>query len=143
MRDFNKEIIFDPIREARRYVNNARDVLREHGKLDAETGRYEDPKYVKAAGHYLWSGVLIALEAAFHVEENKAKKKGEDNRVSIYDYTDAVARRDRKLLGWVSDGYQIMHLYMGYDGIGAKKVCMSGFQLANTIIDKCESMLVA
>lgn len=143
MRDINKEIKTDPFAEARRYVKNAHDTLRDHGKLNTETGRYEDPKYVKAAGHYLWSGVLIAMEAVFHVKENKAKKKGEDNRVSIYDYTDVVARCDRKLLGWVTDGYQVMHLCMGYDGIGDKKFCMIGFQLANTIIDRCETLMAA
>lgn len=141
MRDFDKEIIFDPILDARRYVDNARDALRDHGKLNPETGRYEDPKYVKAAGHYLWSGALIALEAVFRVEEEKKRRKGEDNRVSVDDYTAAVAKRDRKLLGWVADGYRIMHLYMGYDGIQDKEVCMKGFQLANSIIDRCESLM--
>ena len=72
-----RDIISDPIRDARRYVKNAQDALRDHGKFDTETGRYEDSKYVKAAGHYLWSGVLIALEAVFHVEEQKKSKKGE------------------------------------------------------------------
>ena len=138
-----RDIISDPIRDARRYVKNAQDTLRDHGKLNKETGRYEDPKYVKAAGHFLWSGVLIALEAVFQVKKNKVKKKGEEIRVSIYDYTDVVAKRDRKLLDWLNDGYQIMHLCMGYDGIGDKKVCLIGVQLANTIIDRCESMMVA
>lgn len=143
MKDPIHEIINDPIRDARRYVRNAQDALRDHGKFDTETGRYEDPKYVKAAGHYLWSGVLIALEAVFHVEAEKKKKKGEDNRVSVDDYIRVASTRDRKLLGWVTDGYRIMHLYMGYDGIQEKDVCMKGFRLANNIIDKCESMMVA
>ena len=94
MRLSDNEIINDPIRDARRYVKNAQDALRDHGKFDTETGRYEDSKYVKAAGHYLWSGVLIALEAVFHVE-------------------------------------------------GDKRICQRGIQLTNTIIDKCESMMVA
>ena len=41
----------DPIEEARRYVQNAHDVLRDFGDLNTETGRYEDPKYVRAAGN--------------------------------------------------------------------------------------------
>lgn len=143
MKDPKHEVISDPIRDARRYVKNAQDTLRDHGKLNKETGRYEDPKYVKAAGLFLWSGVLIALEAVFRVGDKKKSKKGEDSRVSIVDYIDALAKRDRKLLDWVNDGYQIMHLCMGYDGIGDKKVCLIGVQLANTIIDRCESMMVA
>lgn len=140
MRDLRKEIVYDPISEARRYVSNAKDVLKEHGKLNTESGRYEDPKYVRAAGHYLWSGALLALEAVFHVEEEKQIRKG-DNRVSVDDYTAAVSKRDHKLLGWVVDGYRILHLCMGYDGIQDKEVCQKGFQLANNIIDKCEVML--
>lgn len=142
MRDIRKENSTDPFTEARRYVENAHDALRDHGKYNVETGGYEDSKYVKAAGHYLWSGVLIALEAVFRVEEEKKKRKGEDNRVSVDDYTLAASKRDRKLLRWVADGYRIMHLYMGYDGIQDKDVCMKGFQLANNIIDKCGSMMV-
>lgn len=141
MRDINKEIVPNPVSEARRYVDNAHDVLRKNGKLNIETGRYEDPKYVKSAGHYLWTGVLIVLEAVFHVEEEKKKKKGEDNRVSVDDYTRAASQRDYKLLGWITDGYRIMHLCMGYDGIQDKEVCQRGFQLANNIIDRCETML--
>ena len=38
MRDFNKEIVLDPISEARRYVDNAHETLRENGKLNTETG---------------------------------------------------------------------------------------------------------
>ena len=137
----NNNNLNDPIGEARRYVTNAQDALRDHGKLNTDTGRYEDPKYVKAAGHYLWSGVLIALEAVFHVEAEKKKRKGKDNRVSVDDYTAAVSQRDQKLLGWVTDGYQIMHLSMGYDGIQAKVVCVEGIRLANNIIDRCESLV--
>ena len=142
MRDINKEMDYDPIKEARRYVTNAQDALRDHGRLNTDTDRYEDPKYVKAAGHYLWSGVLIALEAVFHVEEEKKKRKGEDNRVSVDDYTLAASKRDRKLLSWVTDGYKIMHLSMGYDGVGDKQICLRGIQLTNDIIDRCESLLV-
>lgn len=143
MRDLNNEITYNPIGEARRYVDNAKDTLRDSGRFNADTGRYEDPKYVKAAGHYLWSGILIALEAVFHVEEEKKKRKGQDNRVSVDDYTVVVAKRDRKLLGWIVDGYQIMHLSMGYDGIQDKNICLRGFQLATEIIDKCETMMAS
>ena len=140
-RDFNPDIIRDPISDARRYVNNARDTLRDNGKLNTETGRYEDPKYVKAAGHYLWSGMLIALDAVFHVKQKKEKKKGDDTRVGVDDYIAVIAKRDRKFLGWVTDGYQIMHLYMTYDGIQSKRTCDDGFRLANEIIDWCEKAL--
>ena len=125
----------NPIEEARRYVDNAKTTLKENGELNPLTNRYEDPKYVRAAGNYLWHGVLIALDAVFHVRNDKR------TRVNINAYEEAVSKRDIKLLGWVTDGYQIMHLYMNYDGIQSKKICDNGFQIANSIIDRCEKMI--
>ena len=125
----------NPIDEARRYVQNAKDVLNEKTKLNEETQSYEDPKYVRAAGNYLWLGVLLALDAVFDVRKDRR------TRVKIDDYTDAVGKRDRKLLDWVNNGYKLMHLSMNYDGIQDKKVCSQSFCLANQIIDRCETLL--
>ena len=128
------ELVVDPVKEARRYVQNAKDTLIEGGKYNVRTNRYEDRKYVKAAGHYLWSGVLIILDAVFHVNEQK-------DRVSINNYRLAVGQRDRKLLNLVNDAYDILHLSMGYDGILNKETCDLGFRVANEIIDHCAVML--
>lgn len=131
-----KEIIQDPVKEARRYVENARNVLQKYAQLDLETHCYDDRKYVRAAGHYLWNGVLIVLNAVYHVNE----KKG---RISIDDYRKAVGGHDRKLLAKVNCAYDILHLSMGYDGILYKNMCDNGFLIANEIIDQCERMLPA
>ena len=127
----------DPIEEARRYVQNAKKTLSENGELNPQTYRYEDPKYVRAAGNYLWLGVLIALDAVFHIRSDRR------TRVNINAYEEAVGKRDKKLLGWVTDGYQILHLYMNYDGVQDKRTCDSGFLIANNIIDRCEVMRAA
>ena len=127
----------DPIAEARRYVENARETLREKGELNVEMNRYDDDKYVRAAGNYLWLGVLMALDAVFHVREDRR------TRVNINNYFDAIGKRDRKLLAYVNDGYDVMHLYMNYDGNQSKGVSDEGFRLANTIIDRCEMLLPA
>lgn len=124
----------DLIEEARRYVDNARETLTEKGELNLQTNRYEDPKYVRAAGHYLWHGVLMALDAVFQVRKDRR------TRVDINDYLNAVSKRDLKLLAWVDDGYTITHLYMGYDGIQDKRICERGFQITNQIIDRCASL---
>ena len=124
-----------PVEEARRYVNNAQDLLRERGDLDPETNHYSDRKYVKAAGHYLWSGVLVILDATFHLERKN------DGRIDIKDYRMAVGTRDRKLLALVNDAYDILHKSMGYDGILDKRICDHGFQIANEIIDRCAVMM--
>lgn len=125
----------DPIEEARRYVANAKDLLVNHGDLDIETQTYTDRKYVRMAGNTLWNGVLYILNKAFKIK----KQKG--GRLSIDDYRAIVGQRDRKLLSWVNQGYDILHLSMGYDGIQNKDICNSGFRVANEIIDWCEKTM--
>ena len=125
----------NPIEEARRYVENAKKTLTENGELDVELNRYDDDKYVRAAGNYLWLGVLMALDAVFHVRNDRR------TRVDIKDYREAIGKRDRKLLALVNDGYEVMHLYMNYDGNQSKDVSDGGFRLANNIIDRCEAMV--
>lgn len=125
--------ITDPIAEARRYVANAEDVIKK-AKYDPELQSYTDSKYVRTAGDILWKGCLIALDAVFHVRKGKG-------RPSIDKYKLAVAKRDRKLLNSVNNGYDITHLSMGYDGVGNKKVCDAGFEIANAIIDRCEKLM--
>ena len=115
-------------------MDNAKKTLRENANLDVEENRYQDEKYVKSAGGFLWNGVLIALDAVFHVKEGR-------KRVDINSYRSVIRKRDRKLLGLVNDGYEYIHLYMGYDGSLSKNLCDNGFKIANEIIDKCAVML--
>lgn len=127
----------EPIKEARRYVDNAREILAERGKLDDKGVLYEDEKYVRAAGNYLWLGVLMALDGVFHVREDRR------TRVNIEAYQAAVSKRDQKLLYWLNVGFETIHLFMNYDGIPYKPLCDSGFEIANRIIDRCETMMPA
>ena len=124
----------NPIEEARRYVDNARETLREKGELNLELNRYDDEKYVRAAGNYLWLGVLQALDAVFHVRKDRR------TRVAIDDYTAVIGQRDHKLLDWVNSAYLVMHLNMNYDGVQDKGICQRGVHLANDIIDRCAMM---
>ena len=125
----------DTIEEARRYVSNAKDTLRKHGQLEEDGTAYRDRKYVRAAGNYLWLGVLIALDVVFHVSE------GRRTRPDINDYREAVSDRDKKLLSLVNIGYETIHLSMNYDGNQSKAVCDEGFRLSKEIIDRCERMV--
>ena len=118
-------------------MDNAREILQERGKLDDEGFQYEDEKYVRAAGNYLWLGVLMALDGVFHVREDRR------TRVNIDAYQEAVSKRDLKLLSWLNEGYEIIHLYMNYDGNSNKGLCDMGFEYANRIIDRCETMMPA
>ena len=122
----------NPIDEARRYVANAEELIK-RANYDPELKIYMDSKYVKLAGDALWKGCLIALDAALDVRKGKG-------RPSIEKYKEAAGKRDRKLLAAIVDGYNIMHLTMGYDGTRVKKVCNSGFEYANDIIDRCAKL---
>ena len=92
MRDCNLEIVNDPVKEARRYVQNAKDVLRDNGKLNTELQLYEDRKYVRMAGHTLWTGVLLILDSLFHL---KSKKRPHPD---VIDYRDAIIDRCATML---------------------------------------------
>lgn len=124
----------DLIEEARRYVENAKDVLKNNEEYDPVLRRYNDHKYVRAAGHYLWHAVMFALDSVFQVREDRR------TRVDINAYREAVRKRDHKLLALLNDSYQILHLHMGYDGILVKDTCDAGFRITNDIIGRCEAM---
>lgn len=128
------EPIADPVAEARRYVQNAKDLLNTKAQLDVGTQSYQDRKYVQMAGNTLWNGVLLILDATFHLQ----KKKG---RLSIDDYRYIIGQHDKKLLSFVNQGYDTMHLAMGYDGNQNKDICQAGLRIANEIIDRCALML--
>jgi hypothetical protein len=96
-----------PIREAERYLQNARDILSE--KADKEGNAYKDPKYVKMAGNTAWNGVLVALDAVLPV-------KGGRRRPDFKDYLDAIAKKDRKMTRTILEAYEYLHKNMGYDG---------------------------
>lgn len=126
---------YNPVSDARRYVQNAKEILHDKADLNPETQYYRDKKYVRMAGNTLWNGVLLILDAVFHVRTDKR------TRPDFSNYQKAVAQRDNKLLDHVNVGYEVMHLSMGYDGILKKSICNDGIQIANKIIDRCEKML--
>lgn len=125
----------ETIEEARRYVRNAKEILIERGKLDDDGEAYQDRKYVRAAGNYLWLGVLIALDVVFNV------RQGKRTRPDINDYREVVSHRDKKLLSLVNMGYDTIHLSMNYDGNQSRVVCDMGFRITDDIIDRCERMV--
>ena len=122
----------NPIEKARRYVANAEDVIKK-ANYDPELKIYTDSKYIKMAGNTLWNGCLVALDAALGIRKGKG-------RPSIEKYKEAAGKRDRKLLAAIVAGYDTMHLSMGYDGNKSKKVCDSGFECANDIINHCAKL---
>lgn len=123
----------DQISEARRYVANAKEILRD--KAQKEDGLYQDAKYVKMAGHTAYAGVLVALDHLFGRTSRRRK--------SVDWYQAELAKTDRKLLTAFNGVYDTLHLSMSYDGNPAAAVAQGGLDLAERIIDWVETRTAA
>lgn len=105
-------------------------------KAKKDGNSYTDRKYVKRAGHTLWTGVLIAFEAVTGIKESKR------NRVKFSDYTKKVAELHVKKPPYsLQDAYDILHLHMGYDGVLNFNAVQNGKNIAIKLIDWCEQIL--
>ncbi len=115
-------------KEAMRYIDNARATLKLAGKQDRN---YLDEKYVHTACGTAYNGVLKALNMLFNIK-NVPKKKG---RKSIEYYQEHLAKIDRKLLNYLNNSYNSLHISGYYDGNTDTKVIESGFENAILIIN--------
>ena len=117
--------------EAIRYMDNAKDDLKKAKKEDAI---YRDPKYVRRACGTAYSGLLIALDGFLILKGiDKPTKK---QRKSIEYYQSNITKIDKKMLLYLNNAYNILHLYGYYDGIQSAVVAKEGFDLAYKIIEK-------
>ena len=116
--------------EARRYIDNAKEILREKG--NKQDGYYTDKKYVKMAGHTAYTGLLVALDGVFG-----KKTKG---RKDIDWYREKTKAWNRKLLPVLNSTYEILHLSLGYDGIQDARIAKLGFESAEKIIKAAENV---
>lgn len=117
--------IEDSVLEAKRYLDNAKEILREKAKK--EDGYYQDAKYVKMAGHTAYTGVLFALDRFFG-----KKSKG---RQDVDWYKQNLSAQDKKVLNAFLTAYQVLHLDMAYDGARSADLAKVGMQEAERIID--------
>jgi uncharacterized protein (UPF0332 family) len=115
--------------EAIRYMDNAKETLKKAGKEDRF---YIDKKYVKTACGTAYNAVLLALDG-YLLLKGIEKKKG---RKDISYYEEEVSKIDKKLLNYVVEAYNTLHLYGYYDGTRDSKVISSGFEMAFVIINK-------
>lgn len=115
--------------EALRYMEKANATLKKAGK---DSDFYEDDKYVKTACGTAYNGVLKALDGYFLLKGVRIPK----SRKSIEFYRDNVAKIDRKLMNYLNNAYEVLHLSGYYDGITSVKVVQSGFEFAYEIINK-------
>ena len=123
----------EAITEARRYLNNAKEILSEKAKK--EDGYYQDSKYVKMAGHTAYVGVLVALDNLFG-----KKIKG---RKDVDWYKSNLAKTDKKILNAFLSAYELLHLAMAYDGIQDAEIAQTAFTRAESIINWAETKTAA
>ena len=93
-------------KETDRYLANGLDVLKKAGKKGKY---YEDSKYVKMAGHTLYSAMLLALDDIL--------PKTRKNRNTESEYRKFLAGKNKSVLKDFNNAYFILHQSMGYDGI--------------------------
>ena len=117
--------IQDSVREAKRYLDNAKEILRE--KAGKEDGYYQDAKSGKMAGHTAYTGVLFALDRYFG-----KKSKG---RKDVDWYKQNLSSQDKKMLNSFGTVYEVLHLVMAYDGFGNADLARIGLQEAEKLID--------
>jgi hypothetical protein len=117
-----------PIREAERYLQNARQILSEKAGKDGDY--YSDRKYVKIAGHTAWCGILVALDAALGMKEEL--KRGQ--RLEFKDYQKAIAQKDSKMPRVLLNAYDLLHKSLGYDGVTRYKVVQDSLEQAKMIL---------
>ncbi len=115
--------------EAIRYMDNAKETLKKAGKVDRF---YIDEKYVKTACGTAYNAVLKALDGYLLIKGIE-KTKG---RKDIDFYKDAIAKTDKKLLNYVNEAYNSLHLFGYYDGSKDSRIILEGFDLAYVIIEK-------
>ena len=116
------------VQEARRYLSNAREILRE--KAHKESGHYQDRKYVRMAGNTAYSGILVALDSLL-AEKAKGRK-------DVNWYKEKLAKLDKGVLTSFISAYDTLHLALGYDGNLNAKVASAGLEDAESIIDWVE-----
>jgi hypothetical protein len=121
-----------PIKEAERYLQNARQILSEKAKKEGDY--YNDSKYVKMAGNTAWNGILLALDAVLNVRSGM--KRGQ--RPDFKDYQAAIARKDGKMSRPLLNAYDLLHKSLGYDGVTRYKVVQDSLDQAKLIIEWAE-----
>ena len=115
--------------EAHRYLDNAKEILRD--KAQKEDKYYKDAKHVKMAGNTAYNGVLVALDGLLG-----NKKKG---RKSVEWYREELSKLDKKILYTFSSAYETLHLLMGYDGSPNAIIANEGLKEAEAIINWVEA----
>ena len=116
------------VQEAKRYIDNAKEILRE--KAHKDNGFYADRKYIRMVGNTAYNGILVALDGILEM-----KVKG---RKDVNWYRKRLTKQDKHILNAFLSAYDTLHLALGYDGNLDVKVAEEGLEDAETIINWVE-----
>jgi uncharacterized protein (UPF0332 family) len=123
----------DYITEARRYLANAKNILK---NSKVENGFYRDVKYVRMACGVAYSGVLMTIDGYLLKKDKEIRRRG---RKSVDDYRRELSKIDKKMLEYFNAAYNILHLSGYYDGTNRVSVISDGLKVAQEIINMAES----
>ena len=123
---------------ARRYLENAREMLKKAG-IDRRRGAYIDLKYISEASGTAYLASLEALKALFMQIKNWDVEKVRRETKDISSYRKILKNlpigKDRDLLqGFLNDVYDLLHLGGYYTELQDKKAIDSGFEKVEKII---------
>jgi len=125
-----KQLTFHKKENPYTYIANAKEILRTKAQKKGEF--YSIPKYVRMAGDTAWYGVLLAIDYWMEKEGHKINRK---KRVNVSYYQDFLAQKNLKILNYFNSAYNILHLYMGYDGELDSNISKRGIELAEEILN--------
>jgi hypothetical protein len=112
--------------EANRYMENARELLQRAGK---EGRYYLDTKYVRMACGTAHRATLIAYDTFLALKGVALPKKRD-----IEFFRRHIATLDGKMLNYLHNAYQLLHLLGYYDGTNSVGVVKEGMDTATEII---------
>ena len=124
------EIRFTVVRIAGAFPSDSGTILRFVG--EKTNGPPASGQAVRLS-HFMSGADGYSVRPAFRVRKGKGRPSSDK-------YREVIAKRDGRLLRIVNNGYDVAHLSMGYDGVKSKKVCDTGFEVANDIIDICAKL---
>lgn len=116
----NQGTKLSPSEEAARYLQNAKEILRE--KAGKKDGLYADVKYVKMAAGTAYSAALLILDEYLKQKEGIKFTKPK----SIEDYTNRIRKHDKRLLRLLVNVYDELHLAGYYHGTKSVDTIQTG-----------------
>ncbi|MFZ8826115.1 MAG: DUF5618 family protein [Candidatus Caldipriscus sp.] len=147
MRDGKTSVALKRLHLAKRYLENAREILKKAG-VDRRREAYVDIKYVSVASGTAYLSALEAIKALLilhlNLDEDFIRRKVKDTSVYKRYIGELKIGKDRDYVqGLLKDAYDILHLGGYYRELQNKKAIDAGFEAVEKIIKFVESYLYA